>query len=149
MAGSGAETAVRLHQLVFRDAANCQEKLVSGLEAGAAEQADDPSLTFLQPVDVLRVHAQQQAFVMQHADEVVDVVGPVAAGIQSLRQGEEWQRVIGEVIDVEDGLRVGDVELLQVSIQACSWSSGQQRNNTKVTGVLKSKKKKKSPQQPT
>lgn len=59
---------------------------------------------------------------MERADEVVDVVGPVASGIQSLGQGEEGQRVAGEVVDVEDGLRVGDVVSLQVGIQARSWS---------------------------
>lgn len=102
---------------------------------GADKQAERLPLTLLQPVDVLRVHAQQQAFVMEHADEVVDVVGPVAAGIQSLGQGEERQRVGGEVVDVEDGLRVGDVVLLQVGIQARSRSSEQQRSKTEVMGL--------------
>lgn len=59
---------------------------------------------------------------VEHADEVVDVVGPVASGIQSLRQGEEGQRVVGKEVDVEDGLRVGEVVLLQVGIQARSRS---------------------------
>lgn len=102
---------------------------------GADQQAERLPLTLLQPVDVLRVHAQQQAFVMEHADEVVDVVGPVAAGIQSLGQGEERQRVGGEVVDVEDGLRVGDVVSLQVGIQARSRSSEQQRSKTEVMGL--------------
>lgn len=119
------------HQLVIRDAANCEEKLVS---VWREEQAGQLSLTLLQPVDVLRVHAQQQAFVMEHADEVVDVVGPVVAGIQSLCQGEEWQWVVGEVVDVEDGLRVGDAVLLQLGIQACSRSSEEQRINSTVLG---------------
>lgn len=87
------------------------------------------SLTLLQAVDVLRVHAQQQAFVVEHADEVVDVVGPVASRIQSLSQGEERQRVVGEEVDVEDGLWVGNIVLLQVGIQARSWSPEQRRNN--------------------
>lgn len=103
--------------------------------SGADQQAEQLPLTLLQPVDVLRVHAQQQAFVMEHADEVVDVVGPVAAGIQSLGQGEERQRVGGEVVDVEDGLRVGDVVSLQVGIQARSRSSERQRSQTEVTGL--------------
>lgn len=89
------------------------------------------SLTLLQAVDVLRVHAQQQAFVVEHADEVVDVVGPVASRIQSLGQGEEWQWVVGEEVDVEDGLWVGNIVLLQVSVQARSWSPEQRRNNEK------------------
>lgn len=81
------------------------------------------SLTFLQAIDVLRVHAQQQAFVVERADEVVDVVGPVAAGIQSLGQREERLRVVGKVVNVENGLWVRDVVLLQVGIKSSSWSS--------------------------
>lgn len=80
------------------------------------------SLTFLQPVDVLRVHAAQQALVMEHSDEVVHVVGPVTAGVQSLGQREERLRVVGEVVDVENGFWVRDVELLQVGIETRSWS---------------------------
>lgn len=80
-------------------------------------------LTFLQAVDVLRVHAQQQAFVVERADEVVDVVGPVAAGIQGLGQREERLRVVGKVVNVENGLWVRDVVLLQVGIKSSSWSS--------------------------
>lgn len=60
---------------------------------------------------------------MQHVDEVVDVVGPVAAGIQRLGQREEGLRVIGEVVDVEDGLWVRDAVLLQVGVESRSWSS--------------------------
>lgn len=81
------------------------------------------TLTFLQAVDVLRVHAQQQALEVQRVDEVVDVVGPVAAGIQRLGQREEGLRVIGEVVDVEDGLWVRDAVLLQVGVETRSWSS--------------------------
>lgn len=82
-----------------------------------------PSLTFLQSVDVLGVHSEQQAFVMEHADEEVYVVGSVAAWIQSLGQREERLRVIGEVVDVENGFWVRDVVLLQVCVKTCSWSS--------------------------
>lgn len=41
-------------------------------------------LTLLESVDVLCVHSEQQAFVVKHADEVVDVVGTMAARIQNL-----------------------------------------------------------------
>lgn len=61
---------------------------------------------------------------VKHADEVVYVVGSVSARIESFGQGEERLWVIGEVVDVEDGFRVGDVVLLQVSIKTCPWSSG-------------------------
>lgn len=81
------------------------------------------SLTFLQSINVLGVHSQQQPFVMKHADEVVYVVGSVAARIQSLGQGEERLRVVGEVVNVENSFRVRDVVLLQVGVKTCSWSS--------------------------
>ena len=60
---------------------------------------------------------------MEHADEVVDVVGPVFAGVQRLGQGEEWLWVVGEVVDVENGFWVRDVVLLQVGVKTRSWSS--------------------------
>lgn len=81
------------------------------------------SLTFLQSINVLCVHSEQQAFVMKHSDEVVYVVGSVAARIQSFGQGEERLWVVGEVVDVENGLWVRDVVLLQVGIKTSSWSS--------------------------
>lgn len=80
-------------------------------------------LTFFQSIDVLRVHSEQQAFVMQHSDEVVYVVGAVAARIQSLGQGEERLWVIGEVVNVENSFWVRDVVLFQVGVKACPWSS--------------------------
>lgn len=83
---------------------------------------DVDSLTFLQPVDVLRVHSAQQTLVVEHSDEVVYVVGPVTAGVQSLGQREERLRVVGEVVNVENGFWVRDVELLQVGIETRSWS---------------------------
>lgn len=85
------------------------------------------SLTFLQSINVLCVHSEKQAFVMKHADEVVYVVGPVAARIQHLGQREEGLRVIGEVVDVENGFWVRDVVLLQVGIETCAWSSEEDR----------------------
>lgn len=64
---------------------------------------------------------------MEHADEVVYVVWTMAAGIQSLSQGEERLGVVGEVVNVENGLRIWDVILLQVGIETRSWSP---ENNT-------------------
>lgn len=59
---------------------------------------------------------------MKHADEVVYVVGAVDAGIQSLGQGEERLRVVGEVVNVEDGFWVREVVFLHVGVKTCSWS---------------------------
>lgn len=50
---------------------------------GVQEVSFEFRLTLLQSVDVLGVHSQQQAFVVKHADEVVDVVGSMAARIQN------------------------------------------------------------------
>lgn len=80
-------------------------------------------LTFLQPVDVLGVHPQKQPFVVKHVDKVVYVVRSVAPGIERLGQGEERLRVVGEVINVENGFRVRDVVLLQVGVKARSRGS--------------------------
>lgn len=84
-------------------------------------------LTALQAVNVLGVQAQQQALLMQHADEVVHVVGPVVARVQLLGQGEEWTRVIGEIVDIEDGLWVREVVLFQVGIQTSPWCPARTR----------------------
>lgn len=84
-------------------------------------------LTALQAVNVLGVQAQQQALLMQHADEVVHVVGPVVAWVQLLGQGEEWTRVIGEIVDIEDGLWVREVVLFQVGIQTSPWCPARTR----------------------
>lgn len=69
---------------------------------------------------------------VEHTDEVVDVVGPVAAGIQSLGQREERLRVIGEVVNVENSFWVRDAVLLQVSVKACSRSSEKGQFDTDV-----------------
>lgn len=58
---------------------------------------------------------------VKHADEVVYVVGSVAARIQSFGQGEERLRVVGEVVNVENSFWVRDVVLLQVGIETCAW----------------------------
>lgn len=79
--------------------------------------------TFLQAVDVLGVHAQQQTFLVQHADEVMDVIGSMSARVQLFGQREERTRIVGEVVDIEDGFRVWNVVLFQVGIQACAWGS--------------------------
>lgn len=65
---------------------------------------------------------------MEHADEVVYVIGSVAAGIQSLGQGEERLWVVGEVVDVENGFWVRDVVFLQIGVKTCSWSSKKNRH---------------------
>lgn len=81
------------------------------------------ALTLLQAVDVLRVHSEQQALLVQHADEVVSVVWPVASGVQFFCQGEEGPRVVGEEVDVEDGFREGGVVPLEVCVQPSSGGS--------------------------
>lgn len=105
----------------------------------AVKSTSRRALTFLQAVDVLRVRAQQQALEVQRADEVVDVVGPVAAGIQRLGQREEGLRVVGEVVDVEDGLWVGNAVLLQVGVESRSWSPDAVKHSDAHTSGLTGK----------
>lgn len=87
----------------------------------------------------MRVRAQQQALEVQRADEVVDVVGPVGAGIQGLGQREEGLRVVGEVVDVEDGLWVGNAVLLQVGVESRSWSSDAVKHSDAHSSGLQAK----------
>lgn len=72
--------------------------------------------TFLQAVDILGVHAEQQTFLVKHADEVMDVIGSMSARVQLFGQREERTRVIREVVDIEDCFRVGNVVFFQVGI---------------------------------
>lgn len=60
---------------------------------------------------------------VQHADEVVDVVGSVTAGINHLGKRKERLRVVGEIVHVENGFRVGNVVCFQVGVEARPWSS--------------------------
>lgn len=78
-------------------------------------------LTLLQSVDVLSVHAEQQILLMQHADEIMDVIRTMVARVQLLGQRKERTRVFGEVIDVEDGFGIRNVVLFQICIQTRAW----------------------------
>lgn len=72
--------------------------------------------TFLQAIDVLGVHTEQQTFLVQHVDKVVDVIGSMSARVQLFSKREKRTRVIREVVDIEDGFGVGNIVLLQVGI---------------------------------
>lgn len=75
-------------------------------------------LTSLEPVDVLCVEPQKQPLVMQQSQEVVNDVGPVVPGVQLLGQSEKGLGVVEEKRELENGLRVGDVVLLEVAVAA-------------------------------
>ena len=70
----------------------------------------------LQGVDVLSVVPQQEALLRQKADEVVARRRTKAPRIELLGQLEERRRVLPEEVDLEDGLRVREVVLLQVVV---------------------------------
>lgn len=45
------------------------------------------------------------------------------SGVQFLCKGVEWERIIAEVIESEDGFGIWEVETLQVGIEACFWGA--------------------------
>lgn len=92
-----------------------------GTETGPCGGARTPHaarLTSLEPVDVLCVEPQQQPLLMQQSQEVVNDVGPVVSGVQLLGQSEKGLGVVKEKRQLENGLRVGDVVLLEVAVVA-------------------------------
>ena len=82
----------------------------------------DPCLA-LQTIDVLREQLQQQSFLVQQIDKRVRDGRPVLPRVQLLRQGIERQRVLPEVIDVEDGFRVGEIEPLEIGVEPRFWGA--------------------------
>lgn len=55
---------------------------------------------------------------MQESQEVMGVVGPVVARIQLLGQSEKGLRIVEEIGKFKDGFRIGNVILLEVTVQA-------------------------------
>lgn len=74
-----------------------------------------------QAIYVLRVHSQQLTLLMQQPNKVVRQVGLEVSGIQLFGQGEEGIWVSVEKVDVEYGLGVWQVVLLQVVIETTAW----------------------------
>ena len=61
---------------------------------------------------------------MQQTTEMMHDVGTVLAGrVEFARQGEERTRVVVEIVDVEDGLGVWNLVLLQIVVESRAWRS--------------------------
>lgn len=97
-AGGRCEGPVSLHQHLWRNP--CQS---------------------FQAIDVLRVHAQQLILLVQQANKVVRHVGLEVPRIQLFGQGKERVWVSVEKVDLEYGLGVRQVVLLQVVVEATAW----------------------------
>lgn len=68
--------------------------------------------TSLQSVNVLRVHPEELALLVEQAHKVMGQVGLIVSRIQLLGQGEERIWVVVEEFDFKYGLSVGEVVLL-------------------------------------
>lgn len=77
--------------------------------------------TSFQPVDVLRVHPEKLALVVEQPYKIMAQVGLIVPWIQLFGQGEERIRVSMEKVDLKYGLGVGQVILLQVVIETATW----------------------------
>lgn len=75
----------------------------------------------LQAVDVLREQLEQQALLVQQRYERVCDGRPVVARVQLLRERVEGLWVVAEVGDVEDGFGVGELQPLEVGVEARLW----------------------------
>mmetsp|Transcript_68816 Transcript_68816/g.192985 ORF Transcript_68816/g.192985 Transcript_68816/m.192985 type:complete len:327 (+) Transcript_68816:206-1186(+) len=74
----------------------------------------------LQRVYVLGVASQQQAFLIQEPDEVVARRRLIVAGPHLAAQLVERSGPLLEIAQLKDGLRAGEVVLLQVVVQPCA-----------------------------
>lgn len=72
----------------------------------------------LQRVDVLRVVALEQSLFVQQPDEVVTVGRLEVARIQLFGQREKRFRFANEVVQFEDGRRIGKFVFAQIVVQA-------------------------------
>lgn len=77
----------------------------------------------LERVDVLREAFQEELFFVQQLDEGMGQGRAEFAGQQFLGEGEERAGVFAEVIDVEDGLWVREVEAREVCVETGVWGA--------------------------
>lgn len=76
--------------------------------------------TSFQAVDVLRVHAQKLALIVEQPHKIMAQVGLVVPWIQLFGQSKERIWVVVEKVNLKDGLCVGQVVLLQVVIETAA-----------------------------
>lgn len=84
--------------------------------------------TSFQPVDVLRVHPEQLLLLVQQSHKIMSQVGLIVPRVQLFGQREERIRVVTEKADLEYGLGVRQVVLLQVVIETAAWRSVREDN---------------------
>jgi hypothetical protein len=75
----------------------------------------------LQAVDILSKKLEQQAFLVQQVDERVGDCRSVFPWVQLLRKCVEGQWVFAEEGQLEDCFGVGEVQALEVRVQASLW----------------------------
>lgn len=64
---------------------------------------------------------------MEQPKEVVSDIGPIVPRVQLLGQREKGLGVVKEKAKFKDGLRVWDVILLKVAVEATPWGSAERR----------------------
>lgn len=79
--------------------------------------------TSFQPVDVLRVHPEELTLLVEQPDKIMGQIGLIVPWIQLFGQSEEGVWVLMEKVDLEYGLSIGEVILLQVVIETATWRS--------------------------
>lgn len=60
---------------------------------------------------------------MEQPDKIMGQIGLIVPWIQLFGQSEEGVRVLMEKVDLEYGLGIGEVILLQVVIETATWRS--------------------------
>lgn len=78
--------------------------------------------TSFQPINVLCVHSEELTLLVKQLHKVMAHIGLVVAWIQLFSQGEEWIRVMVKEVDLEYGLGIRQVVLLQIVIQTAARS---------------------------
>lgn len=90
------------------------------------------NITSLQSVDVLRVHPEELALLVEQAHKVMAQVGLIVSRIQLLGQSEERIWVVVEEFNFKYGLSVGEVVLLQVVVKSAAWRSEGERTGWRL-----------------
>lgn len=127
-AGGRGKCTVSLHQHLRRNSCHFPHTQTikyddSNIFRKAAKKKleDIKTHTSFQPVDVLRVHPQQLLLLVEQSHKIMSQVGLIVPRVQLFGQGEERIWVVMEKADLEYGLGVRQVVLLQVVIETAAW----------------------------
>ena len=72
----------------------------------------------LQTVNILRETLEQQTLVRKQAQEGVRYRRPIPPRVELVRERVERDRVLAEIRNVKDGLRVGQIEAGKIGVEA-------------------------------